>query len=217
MKIKYGLLICFYFLFIADLFCTDSFSKYWWKIEMDIFVKGKYKYGIKNHGFGGDYSFRMILLGTIERDNSHYIFFPEKQDILKLMWKETIYSRERRKKELDLSKKVKPGFKLNYILRSKGKIFFDFEISSIFAPFKGSNYPKKILLPRSAVNKSINKKDKYNNDVRKGSNQIVLFDDRIYQKKEVIKLFEWRWTRNKLLLRNSHTVELKLKVSKKEK
>ena len=179
-------------------------------------VKGNYRYGNSSNGFKGDFSFKVHLSEGMERDNGDYIIYHGKQDLLGLKWKEIIYKGKKVKEETDLSEKITPVIKLNYVVRSEGKIYFDIEISPESVPHDEMTRKIKLLLPRSAENQRLHWKDRYNSSVRKGSNHVIIDDIRIYQKDEAAKTFKWSWRRKKQIWMNSHTVDLKLKIFRKE-
>jgi hypothetical protein len=83
-------------------------------------------------------------------------------------------------------------------------------------PAPGNPHPlEKFLLPRSALNKTINHHDKYNKNVVNGSNKIQMREKPILKQTETEKEFQWQWQRKKNGLSNTHSVKVELKIVKK--
>jgi hypothetical protein len=144
-----------------------------------------------------------------------YILYQGDKKITALNWNEIVYNEKEGVKRRDLSNTIKPDTRLNYVLRENRKLYFDLE-TFLETPILESTDPfHKFLLPRSALNKTINGQDKYNKYVKKGSNGVQLPIKLILDQTETIKEFHWQWRRTNHDFKNSHSVELKLKINKK--
>lgn len=180
-------------------------------------VSGSYRYSHNNCKYEGKYSFKVLLAAGMEHDYSQdYILYEGAKKISDLNWKEIVYNGEGNNKTTELQKRMEPDIRLNYVLKRKGKICFDFEVF-LKGPNIGNSDPlKKLLLPRSALNKTINHHDDYNKNVIKGSNSICLPGKLILNQFETLKEFRWHWQRKNDAFWNSHLVDLKLKIIKKQ-
>lgn len=197
---------------------SDPDTEVWWRIEFLLSVNGDYQYSHNNNNYDGKYSFKIMLDAAIEYDYSKdYILYQGEKKITDLNWKEIVLNEKEGYKRRDLSNTIEPDTRLNYVLKEKGKLYFDFE-TFLKTPILENTDPfNKFLLPRSALNKTINCQDKYNKYVKKGSNGVQLPIKLILNQTETIKEFYWQWRRNNNDFKNSHSVELKLKINKKTK
>jgi len=218
MKSKYQLLIV---LLVFGCFCSHLFSKhtdsgFWWQVEFKIVVSGQYNYQTNNIGFDGKYSFTTVLLGTLEEDEGDFIFLQAYQDIRGMKWKEVTHN-ENGRKEQNLVEKIKPEITLNYVFREKGDLSFDFDFQPVPLPYKSTIFPtpvKQLRLPESAAEESINSRAKYKKGIVNGSNRVVLADTAIYhkEKKEVNRVFKWKWQEKKKSWKSVHEVDVRLKI-----
>ena len=218
MKMKGFFLIFFLIFFAGNASGVDSDPdiEVWWKIEFLLSVNGDYQYRHNNNNYDGKYSFKIMFDAAMEYDYSKdYILYPGEKKITALNWKEIVLNEKEGYKRRDLSNTIEPDIRLNYVLKEKGKLYFDFETFLKTPILENSDPFKKFLLPRSAQNKTINRQDKYNNYVKKGSNGVQLPIKLILNQRETIKEFYWQWQWNKDAFKNSHSVEIKIKINKK--
>ena len=180
---------------------------------MEISVSGKYESSNNDLMFSGTYSFDMICEASVERDNGDYICYKGHNKLSNIEWDEIIGKQSPDNKKHSISEKIKPQLKLNYIVRENGYIYFNFEISSVWAPFDGQSL-KRILLPRSAENEIVSPKIKYKKYIIRGSNKIELLDSNIYIKNKLQKKFTWKWKKKEPTWENQHTVNLKLYIER---
>ena len=186
---------------------TETNSEFWWEMELTMEVNGSYHFNFNNIDVNGEYSFDIRVPGSLEQDISKdYILYSGDPEITTLKWKDPT-----------LKKEIKPFLHLNYVLNENGYIYFDLEV--ILQPLlKEESGPiSSLLLPRSALNKDINKKDKYNKDITGGSNNISIPEKSILGNDETVKEFKWQWQRNKNGLLNSHIVKMKIKITRKKR
>lgn len=186
---------------------TETQSEFWWEMELTMSVNGNYHFNFNNIDHNGEYSFNIRTSGSLEQDMSKdYILYGGDPEITALEWKDP-----------PLTNEMKPGLRLNYVLNESGYIYFDLETFPLPPPGKEAGPFAFFLLPRSALNKDINKKDKYNKNIIKGSNNIKIPEKSILQKNETLNEFKWQWQRNKNGLMNSHSVEMKIKITRKKR
>ncbi|HLP62200.1 MAG TPA: hypothetical protein VK186_25390 [Candidatus Deferrimicrobium sp.] len=213
-----------YFLFIMLLILspligyahTDAGTGTWWEIRLVITVNGHYRNHHDNNDIDGEYSFKIISSASMEQDVSgDYILYQGDEQIPVNHWQEKPVDNEEKIISSDQSKTFLPGMRLNYVIKKNGKLYFDFEIF-LKAPVQESAHPfKPFLLPRSALNQSIDPKNKYNKGVRKGSNAVELAEKLFLNQEETVKTFNWEWQREYRDFFNSHTVVLELIIIKK--
>ncbi len=218
MKLKCFFLILFV-IFLkgnASVLDSDSDTEPWWMIEFLLSVNGNYQYSHNNSTYNGEYSFQIMLSASMEHDYSQdYILYQGEKKITALNWKEIVYNENEGYKRKDLSNKIEPDIKLNYVLRENGNLYFDFE-TFLKTPFLENTDPfEKFLFPRSALNKTINPHDNYNKYIKKGSNNVHLPRKRILSQTKTLEEFHWQWQKNSDVFKNSHSVELKLIINKK--
>ena len=195
--------------------CTEgSGAGYWWQMEVEVLVNGESRYGNKRFGFYETYELEIIGLANFERDNGDYILFPDKQKLRRISWQERVCQPGKSDQTSDLSKKIKPTLIINYVVRKRGKFYIDLELSSIVVPTIQSFQPQRIFLPRSAENRGVHPEDEYNKSVQKGSNRVVLLEDRIYRQELVEEKFSWNWLNKKGLWFDSHQVDLTIRIKR---
>lgn len=216
MKIKYALPLFVIMLLVLSASApavpgqeTEPASEFWWEVELEMSVTGNYRFKENNNTHNGEYSFEIHSTGALEQDMSKdYILYGGEPEITALNWKESISNGRNSPETINLEEKIKPELRLNYVIKENGKIYFDLEVF-LKGPFD------RFLLPRSALNKSINKKDKYNKNIVKGSNRVMVPEKPILGKEETIREFNWVWRRDKEGLLHSHSVVLKIKITRK--
>lgn len=190
----------------------------WWGIQLLMTVSGSYRYFNNNDAVAGEYSFIIVSTASMEQDSSgDYILYPAGEQTSIINWKERSADREDDFKSTatDLSKTMTPTMQLNYVLKEKRKLYFDFAVF-LKAPVLDSTHPfNQFLLPRSALNQGIDIKNKYNKSVRKGSNAVQIVENLFLEQVETVKSFNWQWRREKDDFFNSHAVVLELKIIKK--
>lgn len=226
------ILLSFFLVFAAgsmpggDFLAADSQEKesqvqYWWQIEMVISAVGRYEYRSDADTIKGNYLFEIILAAGMERDNGDYLFYQGDYKPVRLSWKEIVYNKNNAPlHEYDLANKVSPEVKMHYVMRRGKKINFDLAIAPLLLPIGGVKPVVKLILPASAENEYINPAAKYNRGLVKGSNRIRTIEKEIYRQKEVIETFKWAWQRVKKswpAISTSHSVEVKLKITRVEK
>ncbi|MDQ1353327.1 MAG: hypothetical protein QG657_3633 [Acidobacteriota bacterium] len=190
----------------------------WWEVQLFMTVSGSYRYNYNNDTITGEYSFKILSTASMEQDNSgDYILYPAGEQISVINWKERSADKEGDFKATptDLAKAMTPGMQLNYVLKENRKVYFDFVVF-LKAPIPDNGHPfKQFLLPRSALNQSIDRENKYNKNVRKGSNAVQIAEKLFLKQVETVKSFNWHWQREKPDFFNSHSVALELKIIKK--
>ena len=213
--IKKLAIFCMIFVLLSfSLESLDQEHSFFWTIKMEISVSGKYKSSNNDLMFSGKYSFSIICKANIERDNGDYICYKGHNKLSNIEWNEMIGKQFSNDKEQDISEKIKPQLKLNYIVRENGYICFNFEIPSVWVPYEAQNFSRRILLPRSAENEIVSPKIKYKKYIISGSNKIELLDSNIYIKNKLQKKFKWKWAKKEPTWENQHTVNLKLYVER---
>ncbi|MCX6579675.1 MAG: hypothetical protein NT166_05770 [Candidatus Aminicenantes bacterium] len=190
----------------------------WWEVQLFMTVSGSYRYYYNNDTIDGEYSFKIIATASIEQDNSgDYILYPAGEQISVINWRDRTANKEGDFKTTatDLAKTMSPSMQLNYVIKENRKLYFDFEVF-LKAPVLDNAHPfKQFLLPRSALNQNIDRKNKYNKNVHKGSNAVQIAEKLFLKQAETVKTFNWQWQREKPDFFNSHSVVLELKIIKR--
>lgn len=188
----------------------------WWQVELRLEVTGHYEYKEipeSNEGITGHYTVNLSSLSGMERDNGDYILYPGEGEISKVRWVESIAGKQG-SRTMDLSDQIKPEIKVHYVLRRRGKIYIDFEMASPWVTMERAAVLPDLLLPRSEENRLIHGQEKYNKDVKKGSNRVLLPEDPIYDRQESSRNFHWEWRRENLSGSHAHTVNCRVKISR---
>jgi hypothetical protein len=214
MKWKYRLLV-FSLVCLAlgnELYSNNSKAQPWWLVKLNISVTGTYFYIDNDIKRIGEYSFLVTSLGSMEHDeDKDYIYFQGNNSISDIKWRENYLG----KGEVDLSSKVHLAMKLNYVLKTKGYLYFDFEILISEPIAENPILMNNLLLPCSKQNQSIHPENNYNQGIIKGSNGISLREKLILKQPETCKEFNWSWKAEREDFSNAHKVILKLSVNKK--
>ncbi len=196
----------------------DTETGTWWEVQLLMTVSGSYRYYYNNDTIAGEYSFKIISTASMEQDNSgDYILYPSGEQISVINWKERTADKEDGFKTTatDLAKTMTPSMQLNYVIKEYRKLYFDFEVF-LKAPVLDNAHPfNQFILPRSALNQGIDRKNKYNKNVRKGSNVVQIAEKLFLKQVETVKTFNWQWQRENPNFFNSHSVALELKIIKK--
>lgn len=218
MKLKSIYLISFFFLLavltVEPAVESDPGFQSWWQVELKMSISGDYGYNYNNKNHKGEYSFEILSTASMEQDcDKDYILYQGETNISVQKWKEIIDINT--PETTDLAEKMKPDIRMNYVLKENRKLYFDFEVF-LKTPAPGNSNPlEKFLLPRSALNKTINQHDKYNKNVVNGSNKIQMPEKFILKQTETEKEFQWQWQRKKNGFSNTHSVKVELKIVKK--
>jgi hypothetical protein len=205
-------------LFGAQTRLPDTEIGTWWEVQLIMTVSGSYRYFYNNDTVAGEYSFIIVSTASMEQDNSgDYILYPSGEQPTIINWKERPADKEGDFKTTatDLSKTMTPSMQLNYVLKENRKLYFDFQMFLKTPTIDNAHPLKQFLLPRSALNQNIDRKNKYNKSVRKGSNAVQIAEKLFLNQVETVKSFNWKWQRETTDLFNSHSAALELKIIKK--
>lgn len=192
----------------------------WWEIKLKLETQGKYNIEDRNALYSGSYSSTFLWRGSIERDNGDYILYHFSNELVQWEATETAKLPERIKILTTPDFIDKPSFKLNYVLRKEGNIYFDFIVLGFSVPQSNSSESFYLVFPSSKENSQSISDINYNFFVRKGSNQVTVEDSQIYCG-GVKKNFNWTWKREQwldkggqsLLFSNSHEVKVTLTIT----
>ncbi len=196
-----------------------SKSPYWWQVRLVIDVTGEYGFHGTNTGYEGKYSFSAVILGTLAEDEDDYIFVQAHQEIKNTRWEETVFNGKTRKIS-DLSAQVNPDGTLNYVFKNKDILSFDFDFQPVPVPFRNPGPPdsiKKLGLPKSAGDNSVNSKKGYNSRILSGSNRVVLPEKEMYKNQFTNHSFNWTWLKKNGSWRNRHDAGVKLRIVRLKK
>ncbi|MCU0288291.1 MAG: hypothetical protein MUF15_18090 [Acidobacteria bacterium] len=218
MKNIYSFVILFFIFLLPGIYAAASGmeTRTWWEIQLLINADGNYKYDTNDNTINGKYSFKIVSSASMEQDKSgDYILYQGSERIPVIDWQETSADKIGNNiTTTDLSKTMMPGIHLNYVIKKNGKLFFDFDIF-FNAPIVDNGHPfKGFLLPRSALNQSLDPKNKYNKNVCQGSNSVEVLEEVFLNQEEMVKTFTWQWQRKKTDFFNSHNVTVELKIIK---
>ncbi len=216
-KVKYSLCFGLIFVFLGIFLLTGQEKKkypqspYWWQVQLTIHSRGQYSHHSGNNSLNGKYSFSTIILGSLEEDDEDFIFVQLTQDINDPQWVETV-SNANVQETFDLKNKLRPDATVNYVFRNKGILCFDFDFQPLNVPFH-----KKLRLPESAGDATVDIKEDYNKGILTGSNQVELEDKDIYNNPINNPTFSWSWQEKKETWSNHHHATVTLKIHRQVK
>jgi hypothetical protein len=191
----------------------------WWQVELRLEVSGRYEYRENpdsSEGISGHYTIILSAVGSLERDNGDYILYPGESRVVRVRWVESMGG-ESGRQVMDRSEQIKPELKFYYVLRRGSKIHLDFEVVSPWlAMERAAAYPD-LLLPRSWENRLVHPGERYNKDIKEGSNRVCVPERPIYKREAVDDRFHWRWRRENLSASHDHRVDCRLKISRFKK
>jgi hypothetical protein len=221
MKIRYILMAWIMILGPGFLLSRESDSQFWWQVKIFVTVKGEYVSYVKDKGFDGRYSFTSQILGAMQEDERDFIFVQALENATGLKWVENLH-RGDTDKQLDLSGKIKPAAKLNYVFRTGEELFFDIDIEPVTVPYENSflaSPQQSLLLPKSAGDETVQVKSRYNKGIESGSNHVVIAVQDFYDNEEIERRFQWLWMEKNASShwRNNHEVELTLQILRLKK
>ncbi|MFB0565513.1 MAG: hypothetical protein ACETWK_07525 [Candidatus Aminicenantaceae bacterium] len=202
----------------AASFFPKKIKPVWWEIKIILSTDGEYKLEQREISYSGDFYFKILWTGSMERDNSDYIIYTKECEFLEWKVQEKKVSSESEETISTKDFKQKPSFSINYILRKGANLYFDFTIQELSIPQNGS-IPKVYLQMPSTGDSEIQTKNDYNYHLAGGSNLIYIQEKNIY-KKTADKGFAWTWKQKKWLvgqkiptrLTNQHKVKVKISI-----
>lgn len=195
-------------------------ARVWWRVDFDVSVTGHYRYVHDGNAYDGEYAFKIHMNASLELDSDEdFILYQGGKTVEELSWKEMITSEDSEDggpKLHDLSETVEPEVVLHYVLKERRTLLFDFEVF-LKTPHLEAEHPfRRVLLPRSALNKAIHPRDRYNKGVKGGSNKVHFPEKPILKQAESEKSYHWQWQRKKDEVSSRHETYLTIKITRKE-
>ena len=194
----------------------------WWDLKIVILADGEYRLKQKKISYSGDYSFKIVWTGSIEKekDDKDYILYHQECHLSNWKAEEKKISPElvQTKKENDF--KEKPTFHLKYLLRKEKNLHFHFMVEGFPIPQNESDCKIYLHLPCYSESSELNPDTEYAPFLLEGSNQIFLGEKEIYVA-PVKREFGWTWELQKWTLGfkyptrlfNHHKVKLRLLIT----
>ena len=181
----------------------------WWDLKIVILADGKYRLNQKKISYSGNYSFKIIWTGSIEKekDDKDYILYHKECHLSNWKAEEKKISSElvQTKRENDF--KEKPTFHLKYLLRKEKNLHFHFIVEGFPIPQNKSDGKIYLHLPCYSENTELNPDTEYAPFLLKGSNQIFLGEKEIYAA-PIKREFCWTWELQKWTLGFSYPTRL---------
>jgi hypothetical protein len=192
----------------------------WWDIKVVLYADGEYKLEQKKISYSGDYSFKIVWTGSIEREKDDQDYILYHQDCYFSHWKakEKKISPESVQTKVEKDFKTKPTFHLNYILRKEERLHFDFMVEGFPIPQNESDDKIYLHMPCYSESSKLNPLMEYDSFIIEGSNQISLGEKEIYDA-PLKREFCWAWKLQKWTIGFSYPTRLtnlhkaKLKIS----
>jgi len=202
-----------FFLLLLDFSLCSSLAQkpipLWWDIKIVILGDGEYKLEQNKISYSGDYSFKIVWIGTIEREKDDKDYIQENKRSPELV-----------KTKAGKDFKRSPTFRLNYILRKKENLHFDFLVEGFPIPQNESDCKIYLHMPCYSEKSKLNPEMQYDSFITEGSNQVFLGEREIYDV-PVKREFSWTWQLKKWILgfkhptflTNLHKAKLRLSIT----
>lgn len=164
----------------------------WWEVRLTVAAKGGYT--VRGGGeapLSGEYAFRACFEGRLNPDGDDFLLIHLKTEVLEWSLREKPGQGEAAGSR-EASDAPAPVLRLNYVLREKDRIEFDFEIDGGSIPLRTAPYHIPLELPGSAHGTAEGRPG-YIGDVLTGSNRIVLPASDLDRRRPE-RTFAWSWT-----------------------
>lgn len=194
----------------------------WWDVKIVLYSDGEYKLEQKKTSYAGDYSFKIVWTGIIEKekDDKDYILYHKECHLQNWKAKEKKISPESVQVKTGKDFKKRPAFHLNYIFRKEGNLHFNFIVEGFPIPQNESDCHIYLHLPCYSERSELNLEMLYDSFIVEGSNQILLGEKEIYEA-SVKREFNWAWKLKKWTigfkyptqLTNFHKAKLKISIT----
>lgn len=212
MHLKWLIFILFSVLLFPAAVADNPPPPFWWAIELQVSIQGNYRFAEGNMPITGEYRYRILWKGSMERDNGDYILYQGIAKLLSLRWDETQEGRSR-----DMSNLVKPEIAFNYVVRKGKKVHVDFNIKPGSKNTPGGHPWPDIIFPQSTEHEVIEPAIKYNRGVHHGSNEVAVVEEQLYNLTETGGRFNWEWRLDGLARKHHHAVLVEFRLFRKSK
>jgi hypothetical protein len=176
-----------------------------WKVEITLEARGKYQLGAPEREYRGSYAFAFRWNGTLERDDQDFLLVHNGCELVRWEIEESATAGN----SLVILKTPeiteKPELKVNYILKEKGVLLFNFLVMGFDVPRNPSAEHFYLILPASAENSGRFEGIHYNPCVKTGSNQIAIEETPVLHG-PLEKSFSWTWEHQGWVQGLEHTV-----------
>jgi hypothetical protein len=181
---------------LSSIFSDTSRFPAWWEINIHLSSHGHYLIKQAETSFSGDYSFRILWTGCMERDGQDFLIYHQNWELQEWNILESTDRFDSSRSLSTASFSKKPEFDFNYILVRGDKLHFDFLVQGFSVP--EADFPHKFPLRLAATkeNSERNPEMGYNTHIQKGSNRIFL-DRHDILDESVQKSFHWSWKNQK--------------------
>jgi len=195
-------------------------NRVWWDIKIMLEVQGKYEVKEGTIRYKGEYDFIIEWAGFMEEDDGDFLLYKDNSTVKHWTAEETAAYPETTTtlKTNDFSSV--PALRMNYILKEKELLILDLFVKGFLVPQNPSAQKIPLILPASAENTHIMQFVDYNLHVFKGSNAIMIPENRM-SKMPVKQEFTWKWKhqgwqtelKKPTFLSSSHTAKLKITIA----
>jgi hypothetical protein len=177
----------------------------WWGMRLALTVRGTYVVKDAESAFTGDFTFKTLWEGTMERDGEDFLVYHAKTDVQEwtIREKATLPGSSRVLTEKDVSEG--PKLQMNYILRQGDDVRFDFEVKGFQVPLGPS--PEKFELGLPSSREDSEEGADYAASIAKGTNRIQIAEDGL-EKASLEKSFAWDWKRQQWAVRGNGAVQV---------
>jgi len=164
----------------------------WWEIRLALTVRGDYTVRELETTFAGEFEFRALWEGTMERDGVDFLLYHTKTEAPHWEIREKAARPNATRILTEKETAEKPRLRVNYIMRQDRELRFDFEVEGIRIPLDSSAEKFDLVLPRSK--ESSGEGAGYCDSISKGSNLIAIGDDALARDR-LERSFSWEWKR----------------------
>ena len=177
----------------------------WWGVRLALTVRGTYVVKDPERAFAGEFTYKALWEGTMERDGEDFLVYHAKTDVQEwaIREKATLPGSTRVLTEKDVSEG--PELQMNYILRQGDDVRFDFEVKGFPVPLGPSPEKFELVLPSSREDSE--EGADYAASIAKGTNRVQIAGDGL-EKASLEKSFSWDWKRQQWAVRGNGAVQV---------
>lgn len=171
----------------------------WWEVRLIVSVQGEYRVGArapqaKGAPVAGEYSYRARWVGRLEPDEDDFLLVHLKTEVLEWRLSERAGA-PGRETRLEIPDTPAPDLRLNYVLKEGKSLEFDFVLDGVLSvPLHNHPAKARLDLPRSATPPDGLPGHHYDDDVRRGSNRVVIPAE-VLERRKAERRFAWEWER----------------------
>ena len=177
----------------------------WWDVSLSLCTDGDYLFRNSGKTRTGEFSYEAMWAGTMERDQEDFLLYHIETRTLAWRIREKSPEADGSPGSTERETAARPVLRLNYILRNKDGLDFDFVVESIPIPLAPSPEKFPLFFPCSEEHVRDRSHLIYNDFVSGGSNLVRIPLDAL-STNTFEETFRWEWDRRGWTLGESEPV-----------